>query len=424
MKDEKIKIEYVSIESLHPNPKNPRTWSEKAKKDLKASLKKFGLTEPLIVNSHKKHSGRIVSGHFRWTMAKELGFKTVPVVFLEMANEEKEEELLLRMNANSGDWSYELLRAFEIDQLLEVGFDDTDLSNIWDEALETEDDDFNVGKELKKIKKPKAKLGELYALGEHRIICGDSLDPKVVEKLVGKEKISMVFSDPIYNIGLDYDTGVGGKAGYGGKTNDSKPDAEYKKFLKTSLENILPFTKKDLHVFYWCDSSYIGMVQEIYRELGIKNRRVCLWVKNGQNPTPHIAFSKAYESAVYGTVSKPYISPTFQNLNEIMNKEMGTGNQLIHDIYDTWDVWLVKRIAGQAYEHSTQKPVTLYEKAIKRCTKLGDIVFDSFGGSGSNLIACEQMKRRCLMVEIEPVFIDLIIRRYEKLTGKKAKKLN
>jgi hypothetical protein len=111
----------------------------------------------------------------------------------------------------------------------------------------------------------------------------------------------MVFSDPVYNIGLSYNTGLSGNKSYGGETNDNKTDAEYKNLLRRSLENALSASESDTHVFYWCDETYIGLVQDIYRELGIENRRVCLWIKNGQNPTPKVAFNKCYEPCVYGT---------------------------------------------------------------------------------------------------------------------------
>jgi DNA modification methylase len=124
---------------------------------------------------------------------------------------------------------------------------------------------------------------------------------------------------------------------------------------------------------------------------------------------------------VYGTVGSPYLSKSLQNLNEVMNKEIGTGNRLIDDILDELDIWLVKRLACNEYEHSTSKPPTLHEKAIRRCTKPGDIILDLYGGSGSTLIAAEMLKRKAYLTEIEPKFCQLIINRYEKLTGQKAK---
>lgn len=229
----------------------------------------------------------------------------------------------------------------------------------------------------------------------------------------------MIFSDPIYNIKLDYSKGIGGKSEYGGDVRDNRSYKEYKSFIKNSLLSALQNTKNDCHIFYWCDQIYIGLIQEIYRELDIENKRVCLWIKNSQNPTPKIAFNRCYEPAVYGIKGNPYINSEILNYNEVLNKELGTGNEMFEDIYDSLDIWLTKRISGKDYEHATSKPPKLYEKAIRRCTKPGDIILDSFAGSGSSIIAGEQLKRKVYAIELEPIFCDLIIKRYRKLTGRK-----
>jgi len=227
-------------------------------------------------------------------------------------------------------------------------------------------------------------------------------------------------SDPIYNISIDYNKGIGGKQSYGGTVNDSKPEEEYKTFLKQSMESALAVTKADAHIFYWSDQIYIWMIQVLYRELGINNKRVCLWLKNGQNPTPGVAFNKCYEPCTYGVRGKPSLNKGVNDLNEVMNDNMTTGNQLMEDANSHLTVWAEKRLSSNEYEHSTMKPPEVYEKAIKRCTKMGDIIIDSFSGSGSTIMAGEKLKRRVFAVEIEPVFCDLAIKRFEALTGKKA----
>lgn len=139
--------------------------------------------------------------------------------------------------------------------------------------------------------------------------------------------------------------------------------------------------------------------------------------------TPQIAFNKLYEPCVYGTRGKPYLAP-INNLNEILNKEVGTGNRAMDDVQDLINIWLAKRLPGNEYEHPTEKPPTLHEKPLRRCTKPGDRVLDSFGGSGSTLIACEQLNRIAYLSELDPIFCQLIINRYVQLTGSKAKQLN
>lgn len=421
--DPKVAITYVSTDSLRAADYNPRKHDAAAAEKLKDSIRRYGLVDPILVNSAPKRKGVIIGGHFRWKVAKELGIEQVPVVFLNIPSLEREKELNLRLNRNTGDWDWELLKGFDIDLLLDVGFDDVDLSHVWDDSLETEDDEFDVDKELAKIKKPAVKIGEMYQLGPHRLMCGDSTKPDVVKKLVGKIGIDMIYSDPPYNIALDYSKGVSTAGKYGGKTNDKKSAADYRAFLKATMVSGLAAAKPDAHVFYWCDENYIGVVQGLYQELGIANKRVCLWVKNNFNMTPQVAFNKAYEPCVYGTRGKPYLAPKIQNLNELLNKEIGNGNRVADDIMDIFNIWLAKRLPGQEYEHPTQKPPTLHEKALRRCTKPGDAVLDLFGGSGSTLIACDQLKRRAFLVEIDPVFAQLIINRYEKLTNTKAKRI-
>lgn len=418
-----IKVVYVPTGSLKPAEYNPRKGDVTATEKLKDSIKRYGLVDPIIVNSAPNRTGVIIGGHFRWRVAKELGIEKVPVVFLKIPSIEREKELNLRLNRNTGEWDWELLRGFDIDLLLDIGFDDVDLSHVWDDSLETEDDNFDVDTELAKIKKPAVKVGEIYQLGLHHLICGDSTKLEVVQKLVGKVGVDMIYSDPPYNIALDYSKGISTGGKYGGKTNDKKSAKDYDAFLMTTMTNGLSVAKPDAHIFYWCDENYIGLVQNLYQAIGIANKRVCLWVKNNFNMTPQIAFNKAYEPCVYGTRGKPYLAPKIQNLNELMNKEIGNGNRVADDIMDLFNIWLAKRIPGQEYEHPTEKPPTLHEKALRRCTKPGDAVLDLFGGSGSTLIACEQLKRRAFLVEIEPIFCDLIIRRYEALTKTKAKRI-
>jgi DNA modification methylase len=419
--NKELSIVYVPVGDLKPAEYNPRKISKESLTQLKESIARFELVDPVIVNGAPKRKNIVIGGHMRLRAAKELGHKTVPVVYVQIPSLKKEQELNLRLNRNTGEWDFEKLKFFEMDFLSDVGFSDIDLSNVWTENLEIEKDEFDEEKELKQIKKPKTKVGDLIQLGGHRLICGSSTDPKVLARLFGEERASMIYSDPPYNINIDYNGGIGGKQNYGGNVLDTRTDSEYKEFIAKTMIAALSVAKSDTHVFYWCDQIYIGLMQELYRELGIANKRVCLWLKNSQNPVPSVAFNKCYEPCVYGLRGKPYIAKSIQNLNEVLNKEITTGNNLIEETLDHLDVWLVKRLSGKDYEHATSKPPKLHEKAIRRCTKPGEIILDSFSGSGSTMIAAEQLKRRVYAIELEPAFCDLAIRRYEKLTGNKAK---
>lgn len=403
------------VDDLIPQEVNPRVITDKQMSDLKRSLKKFNLVEVPAVDKN----GKILAGHQRIKALQLLGRgdETIDVRVPNRKLTKKEsEEYLIASNKLGGDWDFDLLKSFDFDTLEFAGFDPIEIGKLLDIDKEVPEEEFDVEKELKKIKDPKTKIGDIIVLGNHRVLCGDSTDKENLKKLLGSHKASMIYSDPVYNIDIDYDGGVGGKKDYGGNVNDTRSYDEYKQFLKDSMEAALNVSDKAVHVFYWCDQVYIGVVQELYRSLGVANKRVCLWLKNNQNPVPTVAFNKVYEPVVYGVRGKPYLSD-IKNLNEVLNKELGTGNSLLDEIND---IWMAKRLAAKDYEHATSKPPQLHEKAIKRCTKPNDIILDSFLGSGSTLIAGESLGRRVYGCELEPAFCDLIVRRWEKLTGRKA----
>jgi len=417
-KKKKINITYVDVDKLSPAEYNPRKWDGKAIEKLTASIERFGLVDPLIVNGATNRKNVIVGGHFRYEVAKRLNIKKVPVVYLNIPNIDKEKELNLRLNKNTGSWDIELLKSFDIELLLDIGFDDSELEDIWDEHLTVEDDGFDTAKEIEKISVPKTKPGCIYRLGVHTLGCGDAQDSSFVAKLMAGKKADMVYLDPPYNISLDYGKGIGTNGKYGATlTNDSKTDKGYSEFLEKAIKNSIDHIKDDAHIFCYCDQKYIGLLQNLYRKLSIEPKRVCLWIKNNSNITPKVAFNKVYEPCVYGVRGKPYLKDGMASLNEILNKEIESGNRALDDIYDLIDIWLVKRLPTSGYEHPTEKPPTLHQKPLRRCTKIKDKVVDLFGGSGSTLIACQQLKRVCYMAEIEPIFCDLIIRRYKNLIG-------
>lgn len=417
-----IKIEDVSISSLKLSSYNPRKMTEKQEVDLMESLKRFGLVDPIIVNSYPGRENTIIGGHARFKIAQKLKFKTVPVVYLSLP-QNKEKELNLRLNRNTGEWDYELLKSFDVDLLLETGFDELDFSKIFDETLEVEDDNFNIEKEIEKAKATKIKTGDMFEIAGQRVACGDSTNIETIKKLMGEDKAEMIYTDPPYNIGVNYSKGLGGKQNYGGVVDDNKSDSEYKEFIKKSLSNGLSVSKDNVHVFYYHDPKYTGMFQEVYKELKVQYKRTALWIKNGMNITHQTAFNRCYEPVLYGTKGKPYLSNT-KNLSEILNKDIENGNRAIDDILDMLDIWLVKRLPSAEYVHPTDKNPELHEKALRRCTKVNDVVLDMFGGGGSLALACAQLKRRSFICEQSPIFVQLIINRLEKYANTKAKQLN
>lgn len=232
------------VDDLVPYDKNPRTLSEKQRKDLEASITKFSLAEIPCVNT----DNTIVAGHARLKVMQLLGRGQEEIEVRlpnRMLTKSEFEEYLLRSNKNTGSWDFELLKEFDTAFLLDIGFDDADLSAIWDDVLELEDDEFDVEKELKKAEKTDIKLGDSFALGNHRLMCGDSTNKATVALLFGEQKAQMVYCDSPYNINLDYNKGVGGKANYGGAVDDKKSDTEFKTFLRGAMTSALSVSDKN-----------------------------------------------------------------------------------------------------------------------------------------------------------------------------------
>ena len=419
------KIETRKVSELKSYEKNPRKMSEEEKQEIIKSIDGFGRVVPLIINIGSRNN-ILIGGNQRFKIYKEKKIKEVDVMIPSRELTIKEEqELNLRLNKNTASWDYELLQNIDLDLLLNVGFGDDELRDFFDD-VELADDEYDVNKALKEIVEPRVKTGEIWQLGNHRLLAGDSTDKESVIKLMDGAKAHIIYQDPPYNIGLDYNKGMGNKNGYGGNfsaKDDSKSDLDYKDFLNRSIETAKSISVPDAHFFYWADSKYIGTLQELYLKQNIDFRRITTWVKNNQNPTPKVAFNKVCELCVYGTIGKPYLNNNFRNANEIMNQEVSSGNQLHDELFEMMDLWIVKRENSQESMHPTTKPVSLNEKPLKRCSAPGQIVFSGFGGSGSDLIACEQLNRKWYGVEQDLIFATIIINRWEKFTNLKAKRI-
>jgi hypothetical protein len=212
------------VDSLLPHKKSPRKISKEQAERLKKSLENYGLVEIAAIDL----DGTILAGHQRMKALQLMG-QGDTMVDVRVPNrkltDEEAERYMIGSNAIHGDWDFDLLKGFEMDLLIDLGFDQKELDDIWNKELKKE---FDVEKELKEIKKAKTKLGDIIHLGNNRLICGDSTKQETLERLFGDERASMIMSDPIYNISIDYNKGIGGKQAYGGMVNDSKTDEEYK----------------------------------------------------------------------------------------------------------------------------------------------------------------------------------------------------
>ncbi len=412
------KLQWLSqerqVSDLIPWQGNPRKITKQAMERLKAKILQSGFHSVIVIDT----DNTILSGNQRKTALTQLGIQSVNVLVPNRKlTEEERKKIAIESNINDGEWDFEKLKSFDLGLLQFAGFDDAELIKFWDEENDTKDDKFNVDNVLKKIKNPTTRKGDLIVMGKHKLLCGSSTDINAVDALFGSEKASAIYSDPPFNIGLSYDKGVGNSRNYGGTFDDNQSPEEYKRFIHQVLRSALSVSQDNVHVAFWADEAWVWVFQTLYLELGIKNRRLNVWIKNNSSPIPTVAFNKCLEYCVYGTKGSPFLSDLLKNLNEVQNKEFGTGNQLLEDLSN---IWAAKRLPASQMEHPTSKNPELHHKFILRCTKPGDLIFDAFSGSASTMICAEQLGRRVYSLEIEPVFCDLAMRRYENLTGKKA----
>ena len=414
------------VAELLPASYNPRSLSEDEKRNLQASIVENGEVEPVVINIGTRNN-TLIGGHQRCVVYAELGIQEIDVrVPSQELTLDEEKRLNLHLNHSTGHFEFEKLKEMDMDMLLDVGFGDEELQLMFDN-VDVLDDEYNVGRAIKEMKEPTVAPGEVWQLGDHnKLMIGDSTQPDALLKLMGGDLADMIISDPPYNIGLDYSKGIGTKGKYGGSytgKKDSKKDTIYASFIDASIKAALAVTKPDAHIFYWCDEKYIWLLQTLFAENKIDNKRVCLWIKNNFNMTPQIAFNKVYEPCVYGIRGTPFMNKNIKNLNEILNAEIGSGNQVHEEIMDMITLWVEKRVNAQDYTHPTEKPVTLSQKPLKRCSAPGHIILDSFAGSGSSLMAAHQLNRKWRGMEQDVVFGSIIVDRFEKFTGIKAIKI-
>jgi len=202
------KIERQKVSELKNWDKNPRTITKEAMDKLKKQIQEHGFHSVIVIDQDQT----VLSGNQRKHALEELQIDEVDVIFPDRPlTDEERNKIAMQSNISNGEWDMEKLKSFELDLLLDVGFDQIELSKFWDEDNEVKEDDFPIEKELKKITKPKTKLGDIICLGSHRLLCGDSTNPENLRRLLGDEKASMIYSDPVYNLNINYDGGIGGE---------------------------------------------------------------------------------------------------------------------------------------------------------------------------------------------------------------------
>ena len=382
-----MKIEKIDINKLKPAAYNPRQISTKQYKDLKQSIEKFGLVDPIIIN---ENGYVVIGGHQRLKICKELKHKEVGCVILNL-NTEQERELNIRLNKNTGEFDFDLLaNEFEIEELTDWGFKHIDLGLNIDKITEgnTEDD------HIPEVKESRVKLGDVWQLGNHRLMCGDSTKESDVNKLMNGEKADMVFTDPPYGCDLK-STRLGKEV-----INDELQGDDLINFFDAVFKNI---PLKDWGVLYWFYSTNRVAETRAIAEKYYKLKDTIIWVKDSFVPGRNDYHNK-FEPILY-----------LEKIGKGEVKRIWNGQR------DKSNVWNFDR--DRNVKHPTNKPVQLIKFALLNSSNKNNIIIDPFLGSGSTLIACEKTNRICYGMEFDTKYCDVIIERWEQFTGQKANKI-
>ena len=376
-----IQIKEKLVSELIPYVKNSRTHSDEQVAQIAASIKEFGWTNPILIDGENG----IIAGHGRLLAARKLGYTKVPTIELKDLTETQKKAYIIadnRLALNAG-WDNEML-TIELNDLLAdgfalelLGFDSKELNALLEpEVVEGLTDEDAVPKVPEE---PKTRLGDIYQLGNHRLMCGDSSSQNDIDQLLVGDRPDMIFTDPPYNI--DYQ-GVSDKRDK--IKNDKMEDSAFVDFLIQTLYGCET-------MYVCCSWHYSHLFREAMEKIGRKPKAMIVW--NKVNPAQHLdKYFKQHEIIYY-------------------YGDYG-GHKTLRG-----DIWTIKRQKNTV--HPTMKPVELIEIALED-NKGKKIVFDMFGGSGSTMIACEKQSRNARLMELEPKYCDVIVKRWEDFTGKKA----
>jgi DNA modification methylase len=395
-------VETVPISRLYCSPSNPRL-NDQAVPHVAASIRRFGWQQPIVA----RRSGEVIAGNTRLKAAQSLGMTEVPVWWFDGTDLDATAFSI----ADNRSHEHSLWNDAELAQILEqlkaedsldgVGFSEDDLDALVAKLQGEIDRDLDDDGPDEPPAVATAKLGDLWMLGDHRLLCGDSTSLSDVRRVMGTDKAALVATDPPYLV--DYT---------GERPNDSGKDwtATYREidikdadgFFRAVFTNVLDVLGPKGAIYCWHAHKRCGDIQRIWRDLGILDHQQIIWVK----PTP--VFGRVYWH--------------FRHEPCVMGWRQGDKPEHdgVHDHDSVWECdWDGKaRLVGSS--HPTSKPVELFTRPIKKHTSVGDIVFEPFSGSGSQIIAAERTGRRCRAIEITPAYVDVAIRRWEKATGQEA----
>jgi site-specific DNA-methyltransferase (adenine-specific) len=389
-----MQVEQRKIEALIPYVNNSRTHSDEQVAQIAASVREFGWTNPILVDGQ---SG-IIAGHGRLAAARKLGLTEVPVIVLDHLSEAQKKALVIADNklASNAGWDDEMLR-LELGDLQEMGFDAT-IAGFTTEELDallsvtegtdglTDEDDVPEAPE-----KPTTRLGDVWILGKHRLMCGDSTSIDDMQKLTDNQLVDMWLTDPPYNVAYEGGTGLTIQ-------NDDMGDDQFRQFLRDAYVTADTVLKPGAVFYIWHADLEGYNFRGAARDAGWKVRQCLIWKKSSL-VMGRQDYHWKHEPCLYGW------------------KE-GAGHLWAADRKQTTILEFDK--PSRNGEHPTMKPVGLFEYQMLNNTKGGDIVLDSFGGSGTTMIAAEKNGRRGYLMELDPKYCDVIVKRWQEFTGKAA----
>ena len=388
------KIIYKSPDDLTPYVNNAKKHSAEQVTKVAASIKEFGFTNPVLID---KNNG-IIAGHCRVLAAKKLKLEQVPCICLDHLNDTQRKAYIPtdnRLGEIGTEWDMDLvnielksLQLADFDISL-IGFDfDIDINNT--DIVQALNDDV--------IPEPKddqvSKLGDIWLLGDHRVMCGDSTVVTDVEKLMDGKKADMVFTDPPYNTGMT--AKASGRLSH--MFDDAYDDEEWDRFM----------------------SDFCSMYYTVMREDSVAY--ICLDWRRSYELIPHVKKHFKLSNIIVWDKVVHGMGSDYQYVYELIHvckKGKPTINNREGD-REYYDIWHIQRKIGKDEDHATKKPIEIPLRTIRHASKKGDVVLDLFGGSGTTLIAAHQINRKCLMMELSPTYVDVIIKRWQNLTGKDA----
>ncbi len=394
-----LKVEYRAVQSLTPYASNPRTHSPDQVAQIAASIAEFGFTNPILLGS----DGVVIAGHGRLAAANQLGLETVPVLVLEHLSPTQRRALVIADNriAENAGWDEALLR-LELDALQADGFD-VDLTGFDADALaelmagdepevegQTDEDAVPEVSET-----PVSQPGDVWLLGPHRLLCGDSTEAGSFERLLQGERADMVFTDPPYNVNYANSAKDKMRGKDRAILNDNLGDG-FAGFLLAALAPTVAQCRGGIYVAM--SSSELDVLQTAFRAAGGKWSTFIIWAKNTFT-LGRADYQRQYEPILYGW-------PDGAQRHWCGDRDQG-------------DVWAIKKPQKNDL-HPTMKPVELVERAIRNSSRPGNVVLDPFGGSGTTLIAAEKSGRVARLIELDPKYVDVIVRRWQEFTGKMA----